>query len=182
VAFHHPLGQHEGALHLAVGQRLRDQPGHLTLAGCKRILGARLGGGVGEECVRGPQQPALVAGGTMTAVLDGREPPAATPPRLARVRPVAGSLVRVATYLMMGFSAALSAPPPLASRALPGIELARGVCRDPDPGGAGPALARIGNLLNTAEQLITAHDAHLRRALRLIHAAATIAATEPLPA
>ena len=124
---------------------------------------------------------ALVAGGTMTAVLDGNEPPAAIPPRLARVRPVAGSLVRVATYLMMGFSAALSAPP-LPSRASSWIELARGVCRDPDPGGAGPALARIDNLLNAAEQLITAHDGHLRRALRLIHAAVTIAATEPLPA
>jgi hypothetical protein len=62
------------------------------------------------------------------------------------------------------------------------IELARGVCRDPDPGGAGPAMARIDNLLNTAEQLITARDAHLRRPLRLIHAAATIAATEQLPA
>jgi hypothetical protein len=125
---------------------------------------------------------ALVAGGTMTAVVDGNEPPAATPPRLARVRPVAGSLVRVATYLLMGFSAVLSATPLLPSRALPWIELARGVCRDPDPGDAGSALARIDDLLNTAEQLITAHEAHLRRALRLIHAAVTIAATEPLPA
>jgi hypothetical protein len=61
------------------------------------------------------------------------------------------------------------------------IELARGVCRDPDPSVASPALARIDNLLNTAEQLITAQDAHLRQALRLIHAAATIAATEQLP-
>jgi hypothetical protein len=124
---------------------------------------------------------ALVAGVTMTAVLDGNEPPAATPPRLARVRPVAGSLVRVATYLMMGFSAVLSARPPLPSRALSWIELARGVCRDPGPGGAGPALARIDSLLDTAEQLITAQDAHLRWALRPIHAAVTIAATEPLP-
>jgi hypothetical protein len=32
-----------------VGQRLRGQPGYLTLAGSKRVLGARLGGGVGEE-------------------------------------------------------------------------------------------------------------------------------------
>jgi hypothetical protein len=81
----------------------------------------------------------------------------------------------------MGFSAMLSAPP-LPSRGLSWIELARGVCRDPDPGGAGPALARIDNLLNTAEELITTHDAHPRRVLRLIHAAVTIAATEPLPA
>lgn len=125
---------------------------------------------------------ALVAGGTMTAVLDAGEPPAATPPRLARVRPVAGSLVRVATYLLMSFTAVLSAPPPLPSRAGSWIELARGVCRDPDPGEAGPALARIGDLLDTAEQLITTQDGQLRQALRLIHAAATIAATEPLPA
>jgi hypothetical protein len=123
---------------------------------------------------------ALVAGGTMTAVLDGNEPPAATPPRLARVRPVAGSLVRVATYLMMGFSAALAAPP-LPSRAFSWIELARGVCRDPDPGGADQALARIDNLLDAAEQLMTTHDAHPWRVLRPIHAAVTIAATEPLP-
>jgi len=125
---------------------------------------------------------ALVAGGTMTAVLDGDEPPAATPPRLAPVRRVAGSLVRVATYLMMGFSAVLSASPPRPARALSWIELARGVCRDPDRRGAGPALARIDNLLNTAELHITAQDPHLRPTFRLIHAAATIAATEQLPA
>src|SRR5262245_51391020 len=105
---------------------------------------------------------ALVAGGTMTAVLDGNPPPSPTPPRLERVRPFAGSLVRVATYLMMGFSAVLSAPPPRPSRALSWLELARGLCRDADPWGAGPALARIDDLLNTAEQLITAQEAHPR--------------------
>jgi hypothetical protein len=47
---------------------------------------------------------------------------------------------------------------------------------------AGPALARIGGLHDAAEELITARDARLRQALRLIHAAVTIAATEPLPA
>src|SRR5262245_21833515 len=76
---------------------------------------------------------ALVAGGTMTAVLDGNPPPSPTPPRLQRVRPFAGSLDRVATYLMMGFSAVLSAPPPRPSRALSWLELARGLCRDADP-------------------------------------------------
>src|SRR5215472_10217331 len=46
VAFHRPLGQHERTCDLAVGQRLRDQPGHLTLARSKRVIGARLACGV----------------------------------------------------------------------------------------------------------------------------------------
>ncbi len=53
---------------------------------------------------------AVVAGGTMTAVLDGRAPPAAKQPRLTRVRPTSGSLIRVAAYLLMGFGAVISSP------------------------------------------------------------------------
>jgi hypothetical protein len=100
----------------------------------------------------------------------------------AAPRPAAGSLVRKATYLMMGFGAVLSIPLLLPSRALSWIELARGLCRDPDPGGAA-RLWRGSTTCSTApKQLIAAEDAHLRRVLRLIHAAVTIAATEPLPA
>lgn len=124
---------------------------------------------------------ALIAGGTMTAVLDGRDPLPATPPRLARVRPVAGSLVRVGMYLMMALSAVLSAPTQVPSRVLSWTELARGVCRDPDPGCAASALARVDGLLNAAEQVIISQDTDQRRAVLLLHAAATIAATEPLP-
>jgi len=124
----------------------------------------------------------LIAGGTMTAVLDGREPLPATPPRLARVHPVTGSLVRVGMYVMMALSAVISTPTPVPGRVRSWIELARGVCRDSDPGGAGSALARIDGLLNVAEQLIIRQDTHPRRAILLLHAAATIAATEPLPA
>lgn len=124
---------------------------------------------------------ALVAGGTMAAVLEGGEPPAAQPPRLARVRPVSGSLNRIAAYLLMGFGAAISSPPPVPSRALPWVVLARGVCRDPDAGAVGAALERIDGLLAAAESLVSAQGEELRPAIGLIHAAATIAATEPLP-
>ncbi|HEY5318974.1 MAG TPA: amidohydrolase family protein [Solirubrobacteraceae bacterium] len=125
---------------------------------------------------------ALVAGGTMTAVLDGDGPPAARPPRLDRIRPASGSLTRAAAYLLMGFGAMISTPPPEPTRALPWVSLARAVCRDPDPGPVGPALERVDALLAAAEQLIATRAEDPRPAIGLIHGAATIAATEPLPA
>lgn len=123
---------------------------------------------------------ALIAGGTMAAVLDGDGPPPARPPRVARVRPGSGSLTRVAAYLLMGFGGVISTPPPTPSRALPWIALARAVCRDPDPGVAGPALERIDGLLAAAETQIPAAEPGSLLAVGLVHAAATIAATEPL--
>jgi hypothetical protein len=123
---------------------------------------------------------ALVCGKTMAAVLDGNAAPAAKPPRLPRVRPASGSLVRVGAYLMMGFGAVISAPPPVPARALPWVSLARAVCRDPDPGVAAPALERIDRLLDAAERLITTQSQDQLLAIGHVHAAATIAATEPL--
>jgi len=123
---------------------------------------------------------ALVAGGTMASVLDGDGPPAAKPPRLDRVRPASGSLSRAAAYLLMGFGAVISSPPPVPARALPWIALARAVCRDPDPGVAGPALERIDGLLTGAERLIESESQDALLAIGQIHAAATIAVTEPL--
>jgi hypothetical protein len=126
------------------------------------------------------EERALVAGGTMAAVLDGDGPPQARPPRLPRVRPASGSLTRVAAYLLMGFGAVISSPPPDPSRALPWIALARAVARDPDPGQVGPALERIDGLLVSAERLIASPSEDIRPAIGLIHTAATIATTEPL--
>jgi hypothetical protein len=54
------------------------------------------------------------------------------------------------------------------------------VCRDPDPGAAGPALARIDSALSTAERLLTQPPPVSRSALGLLHGAAVIAATEPV--
>ena len=123
---------------------------------------------------------ALVAGGTMAAVLGEGQLPSANAPRLARVRPASGSLTRIAAYLLMGFGAVISSPPPVPGRALPWIALARAVCRDPDPGAVRHALQRIDDLLVTAEELIMAQGRDELLAIGQIHAAATIAATEPL--
>ena len=123
---------------------------------------------------------ALVAGGTMAAVLGEGQIPSANAPRLARVRPASGSLTRIAAYLLMGFGAVISSPPPVPGRALPWIALARAVCRDPDPGAVRHALQRIDDLLVTAEELIMAQGRDELLAIGQIHAAATIAATEPL--
>jgi hypothetical protein len=125
---------------------------------------------------------ALLTGGTITALLEGDELPPTTPPRLPQVRPMNGRLLRVAYYLLMSFSAVVDgARPPDAARALPGLRFARSVCRDPDPGAAGPALERIDQLLAAAEVLVVgAPDREQARAsFGLVMAAAAIAATEP---
>jgi hypothetical protein len=125
---------------------------------------------------------ALVGGGTMAAVLDGRPLPDPRPPRLSTVRPVNGALQRVGTYLLMAFGAVL----PAGGRSIemqrmaPGIALARCVCRDPDPGPAGPALARIDAALRSAEELLSQPLPVALAAYALVHASAVIAATEPV--
>jgi uncharacterized protein len=123
---------------------------------------------------------ASVAGGTMTLLLEGRPLQETLPPRVAEVRPTNGRLARISAYLLMGFGAVMAAaPPPDPAHALPGIALARAVCRDPDPGIAGPALERIDALLAGAEQLIGAAREQPLLAIGLVMAAGVIAATEP---
>lgn len=103
---------------------------------------------------------ALLVGGTMTAVLEGRPLAVPRPPRLSEIRPVSGRLARVGGYVLMSFAAALgSGPPPDIARALPFIALARAACRDPAPGFVGPTIERIDGLLGAAEQMIAAGGA-----------------------
>jgi GNAT superfamily N-acetyltransferase len=127
------------------------------------------------------EERAIVVGGTMAAVIDGSPLTAVRPPRLDAVRPINGRLLRVGSYLLMAFASMFSAAAggldP--ARALPGIALARCVCRDPEPGGAGPALTRIDAALSAAEELIAAGAPRSLLAIGLVHAASTIAATEP---
>jgi GNAT superfamily N-acetyltransferase len=122
---------------------------------------------------------ALVAGGTMAAALDGRALAPTHSPRLDTVRPVNGTLQRAGTYLMMGFAAAVSGGErPDVSRSGPWIAHARSVCRDPDPGHAGPALARIDAALSAAERLLAQPPPVSLSAFGLLHGAAVIAVTE----
>jgi uncharacterized protein len=124
---------------------------------------------------------ALVLGGTMNVLLEGRPLPAVRPPRGAQIRPTSGRLARVGGYLMMAFGAVVGgAPPPDPTRALPAIALARAVCRDPDPGLVGPALVRIDAALAAAEQLIAAGGEQGFLAIGLVQGASAIAATEPV--
>ena len=121
----------------------------------------------------------LIAGGTMRAVLERRPLPEPTAPRLEQVRPVNGRLQRVGGYLMMAMGAATTATPPDLSRAQEGIELARYVCRDPEPGDAGPALERIDAALAAAQSALMGGAEQETAAIALAIAAAAIAATEP---
>jgi hypothetical protein len=124
---------------------------------------------------------ALIAGGTMRAVLERRELAPPTPPRIAAVRSANGRLTRVGSYLLMGFGAAMgSGPPPNPASMLPMIAMARAACRDPDPGAAGPALERIDALLAGAEEMLAGAPEQAFAAFGLLMAAGAIAATEPL--
>jgi hypothetical protein len=125
---------------------------------------------------------ALLAGGTIAGLLDNRTLPTPRPPRMAAVYPASGKLQRVSGYLMMAFGSVMGTTPPAAERALPAISLARAVCRDPDPGVAGPALARIDAALNAAEALIATGGEPAFMAVGLVHAAMAVAATERLEA
>ncbi|HUO71499.1 MAG TPA: amidohydrolase family protein [Solirubrobacteraceae bacterium] len=122
-----------------------------------------------------------LVGATMTDILERRPLARAMPPRVPQVRAVNGRLTRINGYLLMAFAAALgSGPPPDFSRGLQFIALARAVCRDPDPGAAGPALARIDEFLAHAEQLLGAGGEGTRAGFGFVSASAVIAATEPV--
>lgn len=123
---------------------------------------------------------AMIAGGTMAAVLDGRPLPEPSAPGLEQVRPVSGRLLRISGYLMMAYGAALSATPPDLARAGEGVALARYACRDPDPGAVGAAVDRIDAALAAAEGVLAAGDPEQAgSAISLAVAAAAVAATEP---
>jgi len=122
----------------------------------------------------------MLAGGTMAALLDGAQPPAATPPRVPEVRPMVGRLVRVAVYLHSAFASMLAGDGRRdPARSLPWIAMARTVCRDPEPGPAGEALDRIDASLDAAERILLAGGSEGWAAIGLVHATMVFAATEP---
>ena len=127
----------------------------------------------------------LLAGATMAAVLAGEPLPAARAPRLSMLRPAGGALLRTASYLMMALGSHFGGgggPHAVleAARVLPFVAMARTVGRDPRPGAAGPALARIDAALMAAEELLVEGGPETFAVLGLLHGAIVIAATEPL--
>jgi hypothetical protein len=127
----------------------------------------------------------LLIGGTMAAALDRDPLPQVRPPRLPEVRPASGPLLRAATYLTMAFGALMGGGGPGRwdlSVTAPFIAQARCVCRDPAPGPAGPALARIDSAMVAAEHFIANPASDPLAAIGLVQAAAVIAATERLEA
>jgi uncharacterized protein len=138
---------------------------------------------MGMRAGLGERERALLIGATMTDILEGRPLADPKPPRIPEIRPISGRLARVNGYIMMSFAAAISSgPPPDFARGQPFVALARGACRDPDPGVVGPAMERIDELLSAAEQLLANSDDRGRAAVGLVMAAGVIAATEPLAA
>jgi hypothetical protein len=123
---------------------------------------------------------AMLVGGTIAGLVERGELPPARRPRLEPVRPVSGRLARVVGYLMMAFGAIVGAAPPAPERALPALALARATCRDPEPGVAGRALARIDAALAAAESILDTGGPEAQLAIGLGHASMTVAATERL--
>ena len=125
----------------------------------------------------------MLTGGTMDALLEGAAPPAATAPRVPEVRPMVGRLLRAAVYMHSAFASMLAGDGRRdPSRALPWIAMARTVCRDPEPGPAGDALARIDASLDAAERIMLAGGRSAWAAVGLVHATMVFAATEPAAA
>ena len=120
-------------------------------------------------------------GGTIDALVEGRPPAPAQPPRVPEARAINGRLARIGAYLASATGAMLGGGPPAdLPRGSQGISLARAVCRDPEPGLAGEALARIDALLAASQRMIANGDAEVIPVVGLIGAAGVIAATEPL--
>jgi predicted TIM-barrel fold metal-dependent hydrolase len=120
---------------------------------------------------------AAMLAGTAAAAVAGEPLPAPRPPRAARTRHLWGSLARVTTYGVMAFTAIWIGAPVTAMEC---VDLALAVCRDPDPGGAGEALERVGAALTAARAELAAETPG-RTGLDLLFCAVALAATEPVP-
>ena len=116
----------------------------------------------------------LVLGGTMAALIDGRELPAPTPPRRGTTITVSGRLIRAYGYSSLAGPALFAG---IAEQALAMLDMAIAATRDPDPGTDGEALEIVGRALSAARTLIGEEDG-LRAAIDLVFRANVLAATQ----
>lgn len=113
-------------------------------------------------------------GGTAAAMLDGRPAPTPTIPLRPRTLTMAGPLTRIHRYGSAAFADLARGNAPGARE---NLALARSVCRDPDPGPAGPALERIRPALAAVAHALDRPGARVPR--DVLYLATALAATEP---
>lgn len=115
-----------------------------------------------------------VLGGTMAALLDGRELPAAGAVRRGPTIELSGRLARVYGYASL-LGPALFAGAVEQARGM--LDMAIAACRDPEPGTVAEALETIGGALSAAKALLEDQDG-VRPAIDLVYRAIVRAATE----
>lgn len=145
-----------------------DPPYGLTSSGLYLALRVAVHAGLDEQAVGG------VIGETMAGLVDGRGLPPASAPRGVSQITLPGRLARAYGY------ASLAGPAMFAGaveQAQGMLDLAIAVCRDPEPGAAGPALDAIGAALRAARALLDTEGA-MRPALDLLFRAVALAATQ----
>jgi predicted TIM-barrel fold metal-dependent hydrolase len=120
------------------------------------------------------QTTKAVLGGTMAALLDGRDLPPAGPMRRGPTIELSGRLARVYGYASL-VGPALFGGAIEQARAM--LDMAIAACRDPVPGAVGEALETIGAALSAAGTLMQEDDG-VRPAIDLVYRAIVRAATE----
>jgi uncharacterized protein len=115
-----------------------------------------------------------VLGGTMAALIDGRELPAGGPLRRGPTIELSGRLARVYGYASLVGPALFGGA---IEQARGMLDLAIAACRDPQPGAVGDALVTIGAALSAAGTLMESEDG-VRAAIDLVYRAIVRAATE----
>jgi predicted TIM-barrel fold metal-dependent hydrolase len=116
----------------------------------------------------------LMLGGTMAALVDGQELPAATAPRRGPTITVSGRLMRAYGYASLVGPALFTG---VAEQAAAMLDMAIAATRDPDPGADGEALETIGRALSAAAKLAVEEDG-IRPAIDLVYRANVLAATQ----
>lgn len=144
-----------------------DPPYGRTLTGLFLLLRTAACLGVSPDVQR------HMLGGAAERLLADQELLPVTPPPAPRQLMVDARLMRLHSQLMMVFGSVVGGTP-----ALEMLELARRICRDPDPGPAGAAFERITPLLDTTHQILILEPDAPRRALLPVVVAMAIAATE----
>lgn len=145
-----------------------DPPYGLTASGLYMTLRVAARIGLDRDAV------AAVAGGTMAALVDGQELPAASAPRAPQTIALQGRLARVYGYGSLAGPALFAGATEQAQGML---DLAIAACRDPDPGDSDEALEAIGAALTAARALLELPEG-ARAAIDLLFRSMARAATE----